>query len=193
MLIIENNIQLRSQLVVFEEDNKRLKEKLATVELTSQNGQNEKLALEQENERLYIRVQDLESRYQIFHNELVQSDKEKQNQLEELSNVKYRKQELDVKNSKLEFDIKKLEQKMEAQRVESKIYAEEMLENLKITYKKKERLLEEKLLELTEKYNDKKLNSVRTRMALEQLRNHFMLSCSSKYENDDRIEDNLII
>ncbi len=192
-LIKENNIILRSQLVVFEEENKRLKERLAAVEITSRNALNEKLSLEQENERMYIRIQDLESRYQVFHNDLVKSDHDKQTSLEEILKLKYQKQELELNISRLEFVLNNFEDKFKSQRVENNIQLEGVADSLKAKHNREIHALEEKYAELEEKYNDKKLNSLRTQKALEQLRTHFMLSCGGKYEKlDDKIDDSFI-
>jgi len=191
--IKENNILLRSKLVVFEEDNKKLKERLEAIEITSKNALNEKLTLEQENERMFIRIQDLESRYHIFHNDLVKADQDKQVYLEEISSLKYQKQELELKISKFKFQLNNLEEKFKLQRIENNIELETITETLKIKHEKHIYSLEKKYADLEEKYNHKELNGLRNQKALEQLRTHFMLSSGGKYEKAyDKIDDSSI-
>ena len=159
--------------------------------MTSKNSNDERTALEQENERLYIRIQNLESRYHIFLNELKTADKEKKSFNEDLTELKKSNQQLKIDNSKLEFELNKTEQKMVGIRNEQAIQCESMIEALKVKFKKKISSMEEQYADLLERYNDKRLNTDKTKKALDHLRHHFMVSCSN-YETDDRLDDNLI-
>lgn len=58
--IKEENFLLKSKLVVNQEENIKLKEELNQLKVENNSIKGEKLSLEQFNERLYIRVQDLE-------------------------------------------------------------------------------------------------------------------------------------
>ena len=176
---------------MYEEENKKLKERLTYLELETTKSRNEQLTLEQENERLYIRVQDMESRYSICNNDINKFDVDKKLLDEDIVKLKLENQQLKNERSKLEFEVKKLEQKFGLALTEQKLYFANLVGDLKQKYKKKIRELEDQLTELNEKYNDKKLNETKKQKALDHLRNHFMISCSN-YENDDRIADSLI-
>lgn len=168
-----------------------MKEKLTLLESTSTKSENERSALEQENERLYIRIQNLESRYRIFLNELNNADSDKKTFQEDLTDLKKDNQKLKIDNSKLEFELNKTEQKIIALKNEQRIQFDSMIEGLKVKFKKKLRNMDDQYAELLERYNDKKMNNDKTKKALDHLRHHFMVSCSN-YETNDRIDDDLI-
>lgn len=188
---LENNIRLRSQVAAFEEENKTLKEKLAKIELQTGNGHNEKLALEQENERLYIRVQDLESRYKIFYDEMTENDRDKQTAAEAIQSLQSENHNLKAQQSKMEFEMNKLEQKFVTLRTEQRLYFNSLMDGIKLKYLNRIRSLQAKLAESDKRCSEEKLASERTKKALEHLRTHFMLS-ASQFENEDKIDDTLI-
>lgn len=133
----------------------------------------------------------MESRYISFQSHLANTDKEKQKHLDDQTALRLRNQELETHKSKLSFALRLMEQKLETSNAENRDYFEKMLDNLKLKHEKKVRRLERELVELNNKFTDKKMDNSKTQKALEQLRSHYMLSCTN-YENDDRIEDSLI-
>ncbi len=178
-------------MAAYEEENKKLKEKLANIELKSDNSHNEKLALEQENERLYIRIQDLESRYRMFYDEMAENDREKQSAFEKISALQSENHNLKACQSKMEFETNKLEQKFGALRTEQRLYFNSLMDGMKLKYQNIIRELQEKLVESENRLNDKRLDAEKTKKALEHLRTHFMFSASN-FETEDKIDDSLI-
>jgi hypothetical protein len=189
--IKNNNFLLRSQTIFLEEENKMLKSKLEQIQLESQLNRNEKISFEQENERMYIRLQDLESRFCMYSREMDVFDKEKEDFVTQIRDLKNTNQNLKNENYKLEFQINKLEQQINSMKHEQKMYYNELIENIKLKYKKKLRILEQNFLDLNSTYNEDKQKYLKTQKALEHLRVHFMEN--STYNNKkDKINDDLI-
>lgn len=190
--IKEQNMNLKSRMAAYENENKELKDKFERLQIETQTMPQQINAFEKENERLYIRIKDLESRYEIYMNEFQEIDKLIKDMSEEKVNLKSENQQLSSEKLKLEYEIKKLEQKLSNIKSEIKLFYAAKAEKYKLHYLKEIQKLKRHLDEMTSNYESERSKNEKNSRALEHLRSHFMTSCVIKHETSDKIDENNI-
>ena len=187
--IKENNILLVSQTKALEDENRMLKDRLARLELETRHTRNERITLEQENERLYIRMSDVESRFALLFKQFDEYEEEKKRDKKLVAQLKQQVETLKNDKYKLEFDLNKNEQLMSSLKHEQKLFYAGLIEKIKLKFHKQIHMLMQQLAELNEKYAEKRLSCDKAQKALDHLRKHFM---TTTYQISDKISDNLI-
>ena len=189
--IKENNIRLRSQILLHEEENRELKEKLERSNADAKNFEAEKFSLEQQNERLYIRVQDLESRYDSFSRDFQNLNEDKNELVVKLSKFKKTHDELTKEKTWLELELQKCEAKLASIGTELKLNYSNAAEKLKIECLHEINRYKKKLQEEKEQFESLKSQHEKSQKALEHLRTHFMHNLIPQ-KTGDRIDDKKI-
>jgi chromosome segregation ATPase len=201
--IKDENFHLKSKLAALQETNIEIREKFENLAIQTKNMPQEKLTLEQENERLYIRLMDLESRYASYIKELESNDKEMKCLNQSIDKIKEENSQLISQKLKLEYELKKREEKLRLIKSQLKLFYGEKLEKIQISYKKAILYYKEKLDKLNIKYESEKSEKEKARIALEVLRSHYMnkltdnkqstcITDLSRYSNNDKIDDHQI-
>ncbi|CAF0827547.1 unnamed protein product [Brachionus calyciflorus] len=172
--IKNENISLKSRVAVLIDENNELREKLANFESQTKFLPDQVKTLEKANERLYIRVQEMENRYVNYKQELESLDetikelKEKENDLKSILN------ESTSEKLKLELEINKLKVKLDSCKNELKSYFMAKCERYKLKYIKQIEDLKTKLDDAGDSLEREKAGHEKCKKGLEQLRNHFM-------------------
>ncbi len=187
--IKEQNMSLKSRMAAYENENKELKDKLERLQIETHTMPQQINAFEKENERLYIRIKDLETRYEMYMNEFQEIDKLIKGMNEERVELKSQNQQLSNEKLKLEYEIKKLEQKLSTIKSEIKLFYGAKAEKYKLHYLKEIQRLKRHLDEMTSNYEEERSKNDKNSKALEHLRSHFMTSCVIKHENTDKIDE----
>ena len=194
----ENNHALKSRLTVIQDEYNELKAKHEHLKLETQAMPNAIKTLEKENERLYIRMQDLESGYAIYSRDLQNADKLIKSHQEEKYELNKSIQQLTSDKFKLEYEVNKLQQKLASIKSEFKLYYLSKVDSLKLKYAKEIEFLKKRFFELNEKYKSKKSQLEKNQKALDHLRSHFATTYTSSNANalsekvTDKIGDNQI-
>lgn len=170
----EENYQLKSQLAVTNEENKNLKQSLEKIKTETKYWPDEIKSLEKTNERLYIRVQDMESRYVIYSAEMEKLENSIKELGENKKNLKSKLEELNSEKLKLELENNRLNAKLDSCKNELKSYFLAKCEKYKLKYLKQIRKLENELNDTQEHLKKEKDQHEKCKKGLEHLRNHFM-------------------
>lgn len=172
--IKEDNFNLKSQLAVAVEQSKNLREKLEKLKVETQHMPGEIKTLEQTNERLYIRVQDMESRYTIYCSEMEKLENLVKNLNQNEENLKSKLQESNTEKLKLDLENNRLNTKLISLKNELKSYFIAKCEKYKLKYLKEINILKDKLTEAQDLLKQEKEQHEKCKKGLDHLRNHFM-------------------
>ena len=190
--IKDNNFLLKSRLTVIQSEYDELKEKYEKLKFESQPMSNDVKSLEKENQRLYIRIQDLESRYEIYCKELENVEKAVRVNEEEKYELKKAIQQLTSDKIKFEYENNKHVQKLASVKSELKLYYMAKIDSLKLKYTKEIEFLKKRFFELNEKYKNRKSQLEKNQKALDHLRSHFAVTYNTGEKNYDKISENQI-
>ena len=190
--IKDNNYLLKSRLTVLQNEHDELKEKYDQLKFESQPISNDVKSLEKENQRLYIRIQDLESRYEIYCKELENAEKTVRVSEEEKYELKKSIQQLTSEKIKAEYENNKHLQKLASVKSELKLYYMAKIDSLKLKYTKEIEFLKKRFFELNEKYKNRKGQLEKNQKALDHLRSHFAVSYNNSEKNYEKISENQI-
>jgi len=190
--IKDNNYLLKSRLTVIQSEYDELKDKYEKLKFESQPMSNDVKSLEKENQRLYIRIQDLESRYEIYCKELESAEKSLRANDEEKYELKKSIQQLTSDKIKFEYENNKHIQKLASVKSELKLYYMAKIDGLKLKYTKEIEFLKKRFFELNEKYKNRKSQLEKSQKALDHLRSHFAVTYNSGEKNVDKISENQI-
>lgn len=187
--IKETNIKLKSKLISIEQENVQLKQKYEKLLDETKNLPNEKRELEANNERLYIRVVDLEREYNTFNSQLEDVDNENKRLKECLDNEKKLNQTISNEKLKLEFELRKFESELKSLKSDFNLKHTLIIEKIKFKYQSKIDKLEEKLKKLKIEFDEEKEAHEKTQNALKHLRSHFMAECLPVQQKPVKITD----
>lgn len=126
--------------------------------------------------------------YITYSKEIQLRDKERKEQSEQISKLNASNSELLAQKSKVEYNLNKCEYKLSSIKSELELNYKNLIEKIKLKYKKEIRLVRERLDELTSKYKAKSAELVKSQKSLEQLRIHFMTNSFEQH----KINDNFI-
>lgn len=188
----EENYSLKSRLQVQTQESINLREKYENLKVETQTLPDELKTLEKENQRMYIRLQDIESRYLNYNRELESLEETIKEHKEKEEKLKLENQSLKSEILRMEFEINKLENKSKLVKNELKLLYEEKCERHKLKYIKEIEKLKDKIYELENKNNVEKAQLARSQRALEHLRIHFMNSVPIGQSDEDKINENNI-
>lgn len=107
---------------------------------------------------------------------------------EQINKLNASNSDLITQKSKLEYELNKSEYKLSSIKTELDLNYTNLIDKLKLKYKKEIKVVKERFAELLDKYKRKKAELDRAQKALDHLRTHFMDNSSHKH----KIEDNLI-
>lgn len=172
--IKECNFRLRGKMVAVEEENKQLKDKYERLAIETKSLPGDVKTLEQANERLYIRIQDLESRYTIYAKEIENMDAQMRQTEEEAKRARELNEVLKSEKKALEYQLSKNEMRLKSCENDFLLYYNEKLDAVKFKYGKELAKCKEALTSMSEKYKQERSKYERAQKALEHLRVHFM-------------------
>lgn len=181
----EENMSLKSRLQSAQDELAELRERLARAEHEIKQCPTDAVrSLEQENERLYIRVQELESRYASYAHEFTAADKAVDEARKETGQTKAKLNALVTDKSRLEYELNKCRLKLKLATSECTLKMEEQNEKIRIEYSQQINALKRSLTELQEKYSQEVNEHSKCKKALENLRTHFMSAELEKIRPD---------
>ena len=189
--IKETNYSLNSRMAVLQQENIELKEKYDKLKIETSSLPGEVRTFEKENERLYIRIQDLESRYEIYNKEMENADKIIKKMSDEINDLKSINQNITSEKLRLEFELNKHKQKLQSIKNEFKLYLVEKVDSIKLKHQKEIQSLCKKYDDLQNKYKTKSAKLDNNQKALDHLRAHFANNVSIVNTND-KIDDSQI-
>lgn len=169
-----------------------LKDKYERLSIETRSLPGDVKTLEQANERLYIRIQDLESRYTIYTKEIENMDGQMRKMEEEAKRARELNETLKSEKKALEFQLSKFEMRMKSCENEYLLYYNEKLDAVKFKYGKELAKCRESLSNITDKYKQEKSKYERAQKALEHLRVHFMTNGSSQSQSAEQIDESKI-
>ena len=193
----EENMMLKSRLKSTQDDLEDVREKLiqAKHEL-EQSPASAIRELEKVNERLYIRVQELETRYEAYSQEFAQTDRLISDMKRVEGELRARVNTLSTEKCRLEFEVNKSRMKSKLVRSEWTNKFEERCESVKLEYLKEINALKRQLNELQERFNQEVADHSKCKKALENLRTHFMSTEFEKVKvnnnNSSKIDESKI-
>jgi hypothetical protein len=190
--IKETNIQLNSQMIVLERENKELREKLETLRVETQNLPTEKRNLSSENERLYIRLRDLQLEFKTFNSQMDFHEKEKNMLKERLDSERKINQTLSNEKTMIEFELRKCENGLNSLTNDFKLKQTLLIDKIKLKYENRIAKLEAKINKLKEQFETEKGEHLKTQNALKHLRSHFMSECLPVSKNPVKLDDDKI-
>lgn len=173
----EENASLKSKLDTSQEELIRLRSLLEKTEYELKKSPKSSIELlENENKRLYYRIQELEMRYSSFTEDLSQTDKVITQMKRENDDLKSKNNLLSNEKNHLEYKFNKCILKLKLIKFEFNAEMESKCESIRITYSKEIEKLVKDLNEFKEKFRKEKNQHERCKKALENLRNHFEFS-----------------
>lgn len=187
----EENMMLKSQLKVNQDELIELREKFERLQVETKLLPGALKSMEQENERLYIRVRELETRYETYTHELTSVDNMIGKMRDDEVDLKARVRRLQAEKSKLEFELNKCRHKLKLAKLEFAGDFGEKCEKVKIEYELKVNKLERSLNELNLAFKQELVEHDKAKKALEHLRTHFMTNFV-KYDVNNRIDQSKI-
>lgn len=173
----EENASLKSKLETSQEELVRLRSLLEKAEYELKKSPKSSIELlENENKRLYYRIQELEKRYSSFTEELLQTDKTITQMKRENDDLRSKNNLLSHEKNQLEYKFNKCMLKLKLIKSETDTEMESKCESIRITYSKEIEMLTKSLNELKGNFRIEKNQHERCKKALENLRNHFEFS-----------------
>jgi hypothetical protein len=185
--IKDENVTLRSKLAVLNEKSKLLEEKYERLANETRHMPDELISLEKDNQRLFIRLQEVEKSYATNFNELKNMDNLVNQFKDEIKSMKLMNQCILNQNAKIDYELKKSEEKIKTIKNELRMKFNEKLEEIKLNNFKEVSLLTRKMNNFKKQYKNEIETHDRTKKALEQLRTHFM---SSNLYNMEKLKIN---
>ena len=174
--IKEENFGLKTRLAIGEEELKKLREKHQLLVNETQTLPDQVRSLEKVNQRLYVRIQELEKSYKQNLDEAAYLDALRKEMRNELIASRKKVQELLNENSRNDYIAKKFDQQVSAIRNEAKADSREAVEKQRLANAKQISAMFRKNDELVKELQKEKAEHEKTRRALEHLRLHFMNS-----------------
>lgn len=190
--IKEENQQLKSRLQVKVDENIELRRSLDKLQTETHLMPGQIKSLEKENERLYIRVCDLETRYESYVHEFGQIDKLVEQMKSHESELKSQINNLNSEKYKLEFELNKTRLKLDSLKNEVTIIFNEKLDNMKLGYLKEIRNLKVNLVDVEKAFEEERLKHDKCKKALEQLRLHFMTRLPAPTDSAAKLDESKI-
>lgn len=177
----EENMLLKSQLRAKQDELIELRDRLENVECELKKSPKSLVeSLEKQNQRLYMRIGELETQYSTYLKEMAVSEKAIDEIKQENNNLMLKINDLKTEKHKLEYKFNKCQLKLRLVGSEIATKMEQEKESIRIKHAREVKELTESQNDLRRKLEHEINEHQKCKKALENLTNHFI--CSSKFE-----------
>jgi hypothetical protein len=190
--IKDENMALKTRLALANEEIKSLNDKYEKLAMETKSLPSESRSLEKANQRMYVRVQQVEQSYRANLDDVFELDKTCKIARDEALEARKKCQVLLHEKSRLEYELQKYEQGARRIKSELRLEFKERLEAQKLKFTKEISLLAKQNGTVSRDLQEEKTEHERCRRALEQLRIHFMSVSFSQANLNNRIDDSKI-
>jgi hypothetical protein len=185
----EENFALKTRLAIANEEIKTLYEKYEKSIIETKSLPDEVRSLEKANQRMYVRIQEVEKSYKANLDEMFELDKACKQAREEAAQGRKKCQGLLNEKSRLEYELQKYEFGASKIKRELRLEFKEKLEAQRLKMLKEINSFAKQNSVVSRELQDEKTEHERCKKALEQLRIHFMSVSLSQSNLNDRIDD----